>query len=119
MKIKEEMSQYRAKSAKGCTFRLDEEVKVALDKISAIEQRPKNKIVNEAVARYLHQEAETMKTEMENIASRLRDYKKKDPTFAKAIAALAEGEAAVAEDPAEGEVVDGQMAAKIRELAWS
>ena len=119
MKIEEEMSQYRAKSAKGCTFRLDEEVKVALDKISEIEQRPKNKIVNEAVARYLHQEAETMKREIEDIALSLRDYKKKDPTFAKAITAVAEGEAAVGEDPAEGEVVDSQMAAKIQELAWS
>ena len=116
MKVKEEQTQYRAK---GSTFRLDEQVRIALDRMSEVEQRPKNKIVNEAVARFLHQEAEEMKTEMENIASSLSDYRKTDPGFSKAIARLAQGEAEAVDDPAEGEVVDGEMAAKIRELAWS
>lgn len=116
MKVQEEQSQYRAK---GSTFRLDEQVRVALDQMSEVQKRPKNKIVNEAVARFLHQEAEEMKTEMKNIASSLSDYRKTDPRFSKAIARLAKGEADVADDPAEGELVDGEMAAKIRELAWS
>lgn len=116
MNVSEELTPYRTK---GSTFRLDEQVRVALDRISEVEQRPKNKIVNEAVARYLHQQAEGMKTEMETMASQLSDYRKSDSGFAKAIASLAEGEAAATEDPAEGELVDADMAAKVRELAWS
>ena len=116
MKVGEEQTQYRTK---GSTFRLDEEVRVALDQMSEVQQRPKNKIVNEAVARFLRQEAEEMKTEMENIAASLSDYRKKDPGFSKAIARLAKEEAQTADDPAEGELVDGEMAAQIREMAWS
>lgn len=119
VKIEDTQVKYQASVGKGSTFRLDENVRVALDKMSEIEKRPKNKIVNDAVARYLQQETQTMREELENVSARLKEYRKGDADFERAIAEFAAGEAELAgEDAAEGEVVAGALAKEVRDLAW-
>ncbi|MEM9081269.1 MAG: hypothetical protein AAGC74_11325 [Verrucomicrobiota bacterium] len=117
--MREGQVDYQVAGSKGSTFRLDENVRAALDKMSEIEKRPKNKIVNDAVARYLQEETQTMKEDLENVALRLKEYRKGDPGFVRAIAEFAAGEAEIAvDDAAEGEVVEGALAKEIRDLAW-
>ncbi|GEM_PF-947858 len=89
---------------KASTLRLHEDVQAGLDLISQLQHRPKNKLVNEAVAEYVTRHALQTEDELQAILTRVKAYQKSDPDFASGIAAFAGAEAAPgkAEDPMEG-----------------
>jgi predicted transcriptional regulator len=89
------------------TFRIDPKERAALDKLSKIEGRPINQILNDAVKGYLRQQGPREKA-LEASLAELRDYRKRDPGFRKAIASFVEAEATI-EDPVEGKPVVGHF----------
>ena len=89
------------------TFRIDPEERAALDHLSKLEGRPINQILTEAVKRYLHTQGQRER-DLEASLHDLRDYRKLDPGFRKAIAAFVESEAAM-DDPVDGKAVEGHF----------
>lgn len=89
---------------KASTFRLHEDLQAGLDLISQLQHRPKNKLVNEAVAEYVTRHALQTEEELQTVLKRVKAYRKTDPDFSQAIAAFADAEAAhgKSEDPMEG-----------------
>jgi len=69
------------------------------------QHRPKNKLVNEAVAEYVTRQAYQTDGALRQTLKRLQSYQKTDPDFAKAIDAFGDAEAKFGkrEDSAEGE----------------
>ena len=89
------------------TFRIDAKERAALDHLSKIEGRPINQILNDAVKGYLRQQGPQERALEASLAD-LRDYRKRDPGFRKAIASFVEAEATV-DDPVEGKPVVGHF----------
>jgi hypothetical protein len=89
------------------TLRIDAEERAALESLSKIEGRPINQLLNEAIKSYLSRRREKERSLEANLAG-LRAYRKRDPGFERAIAALVEAEASL-EDPLEGELIEGQF----------
>jgi predicted transcriptional regulator len=107
------------------TLSIDDEERAALENLSKVEGRPINQLLSEAISSYLGQQGQKEHC-LEARLSALREYRKQDPGFERAIDEFVEAEA-VFEDPAEGtpirgDFVDGEFKAagpvqsKIREL---
>lgn len=91
------------KTPKASTIRLKPELQSALDRISDHLDRPKNKIVNQAVAEFLEKTGYQLRDDIESTLEDLRAYRSKDPNFEDAIERFADAEAThAAEDPHEG-----------------
>ncbi len=92
-------------ATKASTHRLKPDVQAGLSLLSRVLRRPKNKLINEAVARYVQEKSLEMEKTTEATLRALRAYRKKDPNFEKALGKFAEAEAAHAgEDPIEGRI---------------
>ena len=89
------------------TFRINAEARAALDHLSRIEGRPINQILNDAVRSYLATQGPRERV-LESHLDDLRNYRKRDPGFRKAIASFVEAEATI-EDPIEGKPVVGHF----------
>ena len=101
---------------KPSTHRLEPDVQAGLDHLSKVLHRPKNKLMNEAVRRYVHERSTSLVDEMETLIQSLRAYQRTDPDFETAIADVVNDEAAHAgTDPAEGQIA-GAVQAEIRGL---
>jgi hypothetical protein len=69
-----------------------------------------NQLVNEAVKDYVRRRSREVERDLESTLASLRAYRKHDPDFEMAIAAVASAEARYGkEDPAEGDVVVGKL----------
>jgi predicted transcriptional regulator len=105
---------------KASTFRLHEDLQAGLDLISQLQHRPKNKLVNEAVAEYVTRHALRAEDELQAVLRSLKSYQKADPDFTSAIAAFADAEATHGKDadPMEGRPVSsvGPVTQKLRQL---
>lgn len=88
-------------SRKASTHRFDPDVQAALDHLSKVLNRPKNRLINEAVKLYVWQRSQEMERELAATMEALRAYRKKDPNFEEAIANFVSAEAEFA-DPVEG-----------------
>jgi hypothetical protein len=106
------------------TLRIDPKERAALRNLSKVERRPINQLLNEAIKLYLSQPRQKEKG-LQTTLEKLREYRKRDPGFKRAIAAVAHAEARLIDDPAEGEpgeFVDGKfkpagpVQSKIRDL---
>lgn len=109
----------RRKAPKASTIRLKPELQTALDRISNHLNRPKNKLVNLAVAELLEKTSFQLRDDIEGTIESLRAYRAKDPDFEADIERFVEAEAAnLTEDPYEWEVdQSGQsLSSEIREL---
>ena len=90
------------------TLRIDTAERVALKNLSKIEGRPINQLLNEAIHIYLGHRGQK-ETELETTLAGLRKYRKQNKAgFQRALAAFVEAEASL-DDPAEGELVEGQF----------
>ena len=107
------------------TLRIDAGERAALENLSKVEGRPVNQLVVEAIKSYLNRRGQKERSLEANLAG-LREYRKQDPGFERALDAFVEAEATL-EDPLEGEpiigdFIDGQfepagpVQSKIREL---
>jgi predicted transcriptional regulator len=104
------------------TLRIDAEERNALKHLSKIEGRPINQLLVEAIKSYLGQKGQRERS-LEASLANLKEYRRKDPGFRKAIAAFVEAEATV-QDPLEGEPIEpasdtvenatGPMQSKVR-----
>lgn len=83
------------------TLRIDPEERDALKHLSKIEGRPINQLLNEAIRIFLNQKGRRERN-LEVSLQKLADYRKKDPSYRRAIEAVVEAEATV-KDPLEGE----------------
>jgi hypothetical protein len=107
------------------TLRIDTKERAALRNLSKVERRPINQLLNEAIRLYLSQPRRKEKGLQETL-EKLREYRKRDPGFKRAIAAVVDAEARFRDpaegEPAEGEFVDGKfkpagpVQSKIRDL---
>jgi hypothetical protein len=70
----------------------------------ALRRRPINQLLIEAIGTYLRQKGRRERTLEANLKT-LREYRRKDPWFKRAIAAFVAGEASQ-KDPLEGEAVE-------------
>ena len=106
-------------ATKASTHRLDPDVQAALNHLSKVLRRPKNRLMNEAVKLYVQQRGREVERELETTLRALRAYRQKDPDFEKAIDTFVNAEAELAaEDPLEGRAVasTGKVQAEIRDL---
>lgn len=93
----------RTKAPKASTIRLKPELQTALDRISNHLDRPKNKLLNQAVAEFLERTSYRLRDDIDGTLENLRAYRSKDPSFEADIERFAEAEAAHAnEDAHEG-----------------
>ena len=106
------------------TLRIDARERNALRSLSKVEGRPVNQLLIEAIKSYLGQKGRRESTLEANLKT-LREYRRKDPGFRRAIAAFVEAEASQ-KDPLEGEPVEsdtehpsqpiGELQNKLREV---
>jgi predicted transcriptional regulator len=105
---------------KASTFRLHEDVQAGLDLISQLQHRPKNKLVNEAVAEYVTRHSVQTEAALHRTLDRLKAYQRIDPDSEQAIDAFIDAEAAHGkhEDPMEGEIAppNGPISDTLRQL---
>ncbi len=103
---------------KATTVRLHQDVQAGLDLISRLQHRPKNKLVNEAVAEYVSRHALQTDEELHDVINRLKIYRASDSGFKQAIDAIVDAEAALGkhEDPAEGHPASLPVTERLREL---
>lgn len=90
----------RTKAPKASTIRLKPELQTALDQISNHLDRPKNKLLNQAVAEFLERTSYRLRDDIEGTLENLRAYRRKDPNFEADIERFAEAEATHAEKDA-------------------
>jgi hypothetical protein len=106
------------------TLRIDAPERDALRSLSKVEGRPINQLLIEAIRGYLGQKGRRERTLEANLKA-LREYRRKDPGFKRAITAFVESEASQ-KDPLEGEPVEsdsehpsqpiGELQNKLREV---
>lgn len=104
---------------KATTIRLDGNVQAALSRLSQLEGRPKNKLINDAVVLYIEHKAETIASEAETALEKIKAYRASDPGFESAIMAFAEAEAEYGgNDAVEGRVKphSPSLSEKVRRL---
>ena len=106
------------------TLRIDAPERNALKSLSKVEGRPINQLLIEAIRSYLSQKGRQERALEANLKT-LREYRRKDPGFKRAIAAFVEADA-TQKDPLEGEPVEsgidepsqpiGALQSKLREV---
>jgi hypothetical protein len=106
------------------TLRIDASERDALKSLSKVEGRPINQLLIEAIRNYLGQKGRRERTLEANLKT-LREYRRKDPGFRRAIEAFVDAEASLT-DPLEGEPVEsdterpsppvGELQSKLREV---
>jgi|SRR5579862_4837507 len=89
------------------TLRIDTRERAALENLSKIEGRPINQLLNEAIKSYLRFRSRKEHNLEANLAG-LREYRKQDPGFQRAIDSFVDAEAGL-EDPLEGEPINGEF----------
>jgi predicted transcriptional regulator len=101
------------------TFRLEPRLQRGLELLSDVRKAPLNRLVNEAVDKYLDDQAASVEADLEDTLQRIKAYRTADPDFEGAMAAFADAEAdRVAEDPVEGRTTRARRPARrlVREL---
>lgn len=105
---------------KASTIRLRPELQSALDAISNHLNRPKNKIVNEAVAEFLEKTTFRLKDDLEDTLRKLNAYRSKDSNFEDEIERFVVAESTgAAADGHEGKArfeVNSPLKSEIKEL---
>jgi hypothetical protein len=89
---------------KATTFRIEETTMVGLEKLSAILNKPLNKLANEAVREYVARRISEVEVDLASTLEDLRAYRKADPNFERSMAEFIEAEASATHDPVEGRV---------------
>lgn len=107
------------------TLRIDADQGTALEDLSKVEGRPVDQLLDEAITSYLKRRAQEEPGLAANLAA-LREYRKQDPRFGRALDAFVEAEATIEDrlegEPMIGDFTDGQfkpagpVQSKIREL---
>ncbi|MEA2882851.1 MAG: hypothetical protein QOH32_2107 [Bradyrhizobium sp.] len=97
------MAHNAAKQA--TTIRLDPAVKDRLNKLSILTDQSINELTNEALRNFIESRSLELEKELEATLEKVRAVRKNDLGFKRGIAAFANAEAALEDDPVEGKVV--------------
>lgn len=105
------------RAPKASTIRLKPELQSALDAISNHLDRPKNKIVNQAVAEFLEKTTFRLKDDLEGTLRKLNAYRSNNPNFEDEIERFVVAESSgAAADNHEGQVFSGENSALKSEI---
>ncbi|MEO0566554.1 MAG: hypothetical protein AAF066_02400 [Pseudomonadota bacterium] len=63
-----------------------------------------NKLINQALTQFVHQETTSLQEELEASLAVLKEYQKSDPIFDQAIESVVNAETSTLDDPAQGTV---------------
>ena len=100
----------RATARKPTTIRLDPSIEKGLQILQAACKRPVNKIVNEALAEYIDKGTARLEADFEEALDRLKEYRRSDPGFKRAVRAFVDAEVACgAHDPVEGRPIPREV----------
>jgi predicted transcriptional regulator len=106
-----------ASAPKASTIRLKPELRSALHSVSVHLNRPKNKLVNQAVAEFLERTTFKLRDDLEGTLQKLRDYRREDPTFEADIERFVAAESSLAaEDAHEGEIQSSSAPSLTKEI---
>ncbi len=96
----------RRSAGKATTFRIEPVAMSGLEKLSAILNKPLNKLANEAVREYVARRMSEVEADLTSTLEDLRAYRKSDPDLERSFDKFIEAEIAVPakDDPAEGRV---------------
>lgn len=100
------------------TIRLDPVLKDKLEELSRLRATTLNKLVTTALESYVVTDARAMQEELKASLATLERIASEDPRFERAIAETAAAEAAIIEDPVEGEAFaeDRPATAAVRDI---
>lgn len=87
------------------TFRIDPRLRDQLNKLGQIRKMPMNRIVNQALERFVAEESALLEAELEASLADLRKLRQQDPDFEAAIGRFARAELSTPDDPVEGRAV--------------
>lgn len=91
--------------AKATTVRLTPALRLGLEMLQGVLKKPVNKMVNEAVEGFIEKRTAEVQSDLENVLSQIKAYRRKDPDFKLAIREFVDAEASFGgEDPAEGAI---------------
>jgi hypothetical protein len=90
---------------KATTFRIEPTAMSGLEKLSAILNKPLNKLANEAISEYVARRIAAVEVDLSSTLEDLRAYRKSDPNFERSIREVVEAEAMASHDPMEGTLV--------------
>jgi predicted transcriptional regulator len=90
------------------TLRINPEERAALQHLSKIEKRPVNQLVNEAIRLYLRRPRKAEKS-WRSTLEKLREYRRRDPEFKRAMVEYVDAEASLGRDPVDGEIIEGEV----------
>jgi hypothetical protein len=106
-------------------LRIDAEERTALEKLSKVEGRPIDELIDEAIRSYLGRQGQQERNLEASLAA-LREHRRRDPGFQRGIDAFVNAEAGFEDvlegEPLNGEFIDGQfkpagpVQSRIREL---
>lgn len=102
-------------ATKALTLRVDARTRAALSELSKVTSRPVNKLVNEAIQRYLDTAGQAVEQQLEDRLRRLRALRKRDPDLRLAFEEFAAAEASLSEDPVEGTIIELANPRKVAE----
>jgi len=95
---------------KATTVRLEPTLQRGLETLSKVLKRPMNQLINEALHDYVSRRSHEVEQDLSQTLTALRAYRRRDPGFKAAIAAVAKAEAEHDRcDPLDGEVVIGEL----------
>jgi predicted DNA-binding protein len=80
-------------ATKASTHRLDPDIQAALENLSRLLRRPKNRLINEAVKLYVEQKSWKVEHELDLTLRKLRALRRENRNFEGAIGAFVEAEA--------------------------
>src|SRR6202162_2737490 len=80
---------------KSSTLRLDPPLQKGLLLLQGVLKKPLNRLVNEAVQGFLEKRVAEVESDLQQVLTRLRKYRRSDPNFEKAIAQFVDAEAAL------------------------
>src|SRR3954453_15036753 len=89
------------------TLRIEAGERAALESLSKVEGRPVDQLVNEAIKSYLSSRSQEEPSLEANLEA-LRQYRKQDPGFERALDEFVQAEATI-DDPLEGEPIVGDF----------
>ena len=103
---------------KATTVRLRPGLITGLSLLQRILKKPMNRMINEAVHRYVERQTSAVETDLQNVIERVRAYRRSDPNYKKLWAEFVDAEARHGkDDPVEGRIKNaGPVQTRVRDI---
>lgn len=103
---------------KATTVRLKPELITGLSLLQRILKKPMNRMINEAVRRYVERQSSEVEVDLQKVLERVKAYRRSDPNYKKLWAEFVDAEAGYGkDDPVEGRIKSaGPVQTRVREI---